>query len=72
MNANSLVAGERMVNAAPLDMEPLWPKTWVELTEPEKIEDLRKDVEKIFNILNALIADVRSNHARTNELNTRA
>jgi hypothetical protein len=47
------------------------PKTWVELTESEKIEDLRKDVEKIFGVLNALIADVRNNHARINGLDTK-
>lgn len=47
------------------------PKTWVELTKSEKIEDLRKDVETIFGVLNALIADVRNNHARISELNTK-
>jgi uncharacterized protein YoxC len=47
------------------------PKAWLELTESEKIEDLRKDVEKLFGVLNALIADVRNNHARINEINTK-
>jgi hypothetical protein len=30
-------------------------KTWEELTEPEKIEDLRKDVKAIFAQLNDII-----------------
>ena len=44
------------------------PKTWDQFTQPEKIEDLRKDVTRIFDILNALVADVRANHIRLNEL----
>jgi hypothetical protein len=44
------------------------PKTWDQFTQPEKIEDLRKDVTRIFNVLNALVADVRANHIRLNEL----
>jgi len=46
-------------------------KTWVNLSESEKIEDLRKDVEKIFNVLNALISDVRSSNLRINHLDTK-
>ena len=47
------------------------PKTWDQLTQPEKIEDLRKDVTRIFDVLNALIADVRANHIRLNEFETK-
>lgn len=47
------------------------PKTWEELTKPEKIEDLRRDVLRIFEVLNALVADVRNNHVRIGDLNTK-
>ena len=30
------------------------PKTWVELNQAEKIEDLRQDMERVFQILNRL------------------
>jgi hypothetical protein len=29
------------------------PKTWGEMTQPEKIEDLRRDVVRIFTILSS-------------------
>ena len=44
------------------------PKTWEELSEPEKIEDLRKDIVRIFDALNTLIIDVRNNHVRLNNI----
>ena len=47
------------------------PKAWEELTKPEKIEDLRRDIVHIFKVLNALVADVRNNHVRIGELNTK-
>ena len=34
------------------------PKTWEQLTEPEKIEDLRRDVVRLFDILTHLRNDV--------------
>ena len=30
------------------------PKTWIELNQTEKIEDLRQDMERVFQILNRL------------------
>jgi hypothetical protein len=47
------------------------PKTWNELNDSEKIEDLRRDVVRIFDVLNALINDVRNNHVRANAIETK-
>ena len=47
------------------------PKTWEEMDDGEKIEDLRRDVIRIFDVLNALVADVRNSHDRTNTLETK-
>jgi hypothetical protein len=51
------------------------PKTWQELNESEKIEDLRTDVQRLFDIINALVGDVRrawdlaqQNQAKLNEV----
>jgi hypothetical protein len=35
------------------------PKTWDRLTDPEKIEDLRRDMLKIYDVFNSLAADVQ-------------
>ena len=45
------------------------PKTWQELTPAEKIEDLRRDVQKLFDVVNALSDDLRRtwNHSQKNE-----
>lgn len=48
------------------------PKSWNELTDPEKIEDLRRDVVRLFDVLNASIADVRNNHIRLNAIEPKA
>jgi uncharacterized coiled-coil DUF342 family protein len=35
-------------------------KTWEQLTEPEKIEDLRKDVQRLFGVANDFLERVRT------------
>jgi hypothetical protein len=36
------------------------PKTWEQMTQPEKIEDLRRDVKAIFEVLNELASGQRA------------
>jgi hypothetical protein len=68
MNAINLLAGSRTVKAPHKNGVAItMPKSWQDLTEVEKIEDLRRDIVRIFDVLNALVADVRNNHAKLNE-----
>jgi hypothetical protein len=44
------------------------PKTWDELTQSEKIEDLRRDVVRIFNALRQISADLELINRRVSEV----
>jgi len=56
MNAIKLVVGAQTVKRFRFRKrsKPRMPKTWDQLKEPEKVEDLRRDMVRVFEILNRL------------------
>jgi predicted nucleic acid-binding Zn-ribbon protein len=43
-------------------------KTWEQLTQPEKVEDLRQDVKRIFDALRSLSSDLDRLQNRLSEV----
>jgi hypothetical protein len=44
------------------------PKTWDDMSQTEKIEELRRDVLKIYSAFNGLVSDVRGTSSKLNEV----
>jgi hypothetical protein len=43
-------------------------KTWEELTQSEKIEDLRKDIVRVFSALTSIASDVEALRGKVSEV----
>ena len=45
-------------------------KPWNKLSTDEKLEALREDIAKAYDVLNGLIADVGGTHRRVNQIDS--
>ncbi len=67
MNAIKLDDDGPTVNAAPTKRRSLVPKLWNEMSDTEKLEVVRKDMNRAYDVLNSLIVDVHDLNIRLNE-----
>jgi hypothetical protein len=56
------------VQAAPNTRRPSMPKPWEEMSDTEKLEIVRADMNKAYVVLNSLIADIRDLNLKFVEL----
>jgi hypothetical protein len=67
-NGVNIIGNERTVNAPPNKEDIMAKKSWNELSTDEKLEALREDIAKAYDVLNRLIDDVGNTHRRVNQI----